>query len=683
MTLKTSFFNRGIYKSAIRRYIWGAVLYAILLFMCTSMPILFSIDPETYTMGVRDYERQLILTDIYLYLPLVISIFVPTVMALLAYRFVHAKKTSVFIHSLPVSRSANYISTVSASLTLMAVPVILNGAILSVLSACGYGELFDFTSCLIWTGLNLLSVFLLFSVSSFSAFLTGSSFALVGINLLLHLIGLIFAASFSALADSFLYGYFEANSLINAINEWNFVVYIMSMATRFDSILQNFPFDWLKLCIMLIIALALYAFALLLYRKRRLETAEDVAAYKVLNPIFKYLLTFLSALGTFGICCHELSDGVLYPVFLVLTVSAVSYFALEMILKKSFKIWRSYKGYIAFVLLFTALVSVFAFTDFFGYETRIPSPEKTEAVSISQNRRYDVSGYVANDEIKKYTAEVHRELTSAENIYTIYTYPNERTEYLYIQYKLKNGRVLSRRYPVTDKMLCEVMDPLYKSEEYKVNNLELFTEKIGEIHTVDLSHIDENLKTEEIPEFVECLKRDLLALDYTETRNHSAWDFGIWLYYSVTDELSKDMPDRSFSQCLQYINPSFTHTMSWLSEHGYIKKILDSQPNDLTVITDEQWQKFEEHNTTYEVGEHGEKVAVTELRLFENIPDAVRISNSDTKRRIWEYISSTPVRYVPDKEYSYYVCVINPFDNHVNIIAAFYEDADWLLQFIS
>ena len=33
MTLKTSLFNKGIYKSTVRRYTWGAVLYFIILFM--------------------------------------------------------------------------------------------------------------------------------------------------------------------------------------------------------------------------------------------------------------------------------------------------------------------------------------------------------------------------------------------------------------------------------------------------------------------------------------------------------------------------------------------------------------------------------------------------------------------------------------------------------------------------
>ena len=44
MTLKTSLFNTGIYKSTVKRNIWGAVIYFILLFLMTSMPLISEID---------------------------------------------------------------------------------------------------------------------------------------------------------------------------------------------------------------------------------------------------------------------------------------------------------------------------------------------------------------------------------------------------------------------------------------------------------------------------------------------------------------------------------------------------------------------------------------------------------------------------------------------------------------
>ncbi|MBQ3573980.1 MAG: hypothetical protein IJA16_05220, partial [Clostridia bacterium] len=152
MTSKTSLFNKGIFKSTIRRYLWGSVLYGILLFMMTSLTVLLAVDKSNLGYSMAKRGVALILDGHYLILPVITALFVPTVVALLVYRFVHSKKTSIFVHSLPVSRTANYISTLMAAFTLMAAPIILNGIILMILSLSGYGPFFDINSCLVWTG---------------------------------------------------------------------------------------------------------------------------------------------------------------------------------------------------------------------------------------------------------------------------------------------------------------------------------------------------------------------------------------------------------------------------------------------------------------------------------------------------------------------------------------------------
>ena len=48
MILKTSLFNKGIYKSTLRRYLWGGVLYFIMLFLFTGMLILLNEDPNQF-----------------------------------------------------------------------------------------------------------------------------------------------------------------------------------------------------------------------------------------------------------------------------------------------------------------------------------------------------------------------------------------------------------------------------------------------------------------------------------------------------------------------------------------------------------------------------------------------------------------------------------------------------------
>ena len=112
-------------------------------------------------------------------MPILLAIVVPTVVALMVFRFIHSKKQAIFIHSLPVSRKANFISSILAAFTLMCIPVIANVAILIFISLLKYGNYFTVPDCVWWMIYNLAGLFLMFSVSVFSANLTGNSFAMI------------------------------------------------------------------------------------------------------------------------------------------------------------------------------------------------------------------------------------------------------------------------------------------------------------------------------------------------------------------------------------------------------------------------------------------------------------------------------------------------------------------------
>ena len=115
MILQTSFFNMGIYKSAVKRYIWGSVLYFIILFISTGLNLLTSVNLgriDTLTEHqIKSYSNlPLVLRSGYLAFPVIMAIFVPTITALLIFKYVHSKKSAIFTHSIPVTKKANYFS---------------------------------------------------------------------------------------------------------------------------------------------------------------------------------------------------------------------------------------------------------------------------------------------------------------------------------------------------------------------------------------------------------------------------------------------------------------------------------------------------------------------------------------------------------------------------------------------
>ena len=682
MTSKTSLFNKGIFKSTVRRYLWGAALYAIILFMMTSLTVLLGVDKDNFRYFMAERGVALILDGHYIILPIITALFVPTVVALLAYRFVHSKKTSIFVHSLPVSRTANYISTLMAALTLMGIPIILNGIVLMILSLSGYGAFFDINSCLVWMGVNLLAIFLMFSISAFAAMITGNSFAMVGLSGLIHCVIIIFAAAFSALAECFVYGYSGVNEFLNKSTEWNFTVYLVDLADYLSS--KNIQsFDWLKLLIMVAIAVAFYVFGWLLYKKRRMETAEDVAAFGCLNFIYKYLVTFIASLGAFAIFSYMLDERPMVPVVVTAIVSIIIYFIAEMILRKSLKVWNRYKGYLAFATAFAAMICVFAFTSFFGYETRVPDISDIEDVAIYEYYYQSEMPWINDEEITSYTASVHEELVQKENIYTVkkhrenYNY----TTNMHIRYKLKNGKTLVRRYPVSEAKACEILENLYKLDTYKRKIVELFDENIGEIYNINLNHHATAFNDKEMmAEFYSCLEEDIMSLDYTQMHENQAWDMNVIIEYVPKKDLDAYAPDRHLNNLHLSINANYTKTIQWLRENGFENQLFNTGNCDLCVLTNEQWKEYTriEKVVTASYG-NGSTVEVQKIPSFSELEGVERISDKEEKRKIAEFVTTHGVRFVPNKEYSYYVCAISADDSLV-AQAAFYEDGDLIQQ---
>ena len=171
MTSKESLFNKGIFQAIIRRFRLGALLYFIILFLCVPIAFLtqnpYHLSQRYFGMGNSAFtnSNSVIFRSGFMILPVIVTFFASTVVALLVYNYVHASRHGVFTHSLPVSRKANYVSTLCGAFTLLSAPIILNGIILFVMSLCGYGKVIGAIPAIVWTLILLCIVFIMFSDS--------------------------------------------------------------------------------------------------------------------------------------------------------------------------------------------------------------------------------------------------------------------------------------------------------------------------------------------------------------------------------------------------------------------------------------------------------------------------------------------------------------------------------------
>lgn len=563
MTLKTSLFNKGIYKSTVRRYLWGSVLYFLLLFMFTVLPTILAIEPDNrnYFMGVEGRSSLIYDGSNYIFYPIILAMGVSTVVGLLVYRFIHSKKTSVFTHSLPVSRTSVYTSTLAGAFTLMSAPVILNGLIVLVMSLTAYSKIISVSSCFIWIGVNLMCLFMMFACTTFVAMLTGNTFAMVGLNILFHVVVPVVVACFGFVAKQFLFGYVANNAIINSVVNGNFVVWIFKLVSELYTFNQ-INISVVRLIANFVISVGLYVLGWVLYKKRSLETAEDVAGFKILNPIFKYLLTFLGATVSFALFSEFIGEKLAMFIVIVALISAIMYFASEMILKKSMKVWKkSYKGFIGFAVIFTLLIFVFAFTSFFGYETYVPKADEVESVAVYSYYYNDIPE-LSEPGVIDYAVRLHNEFVNNRTLL--------KSDGLYvdlkIEYKLKNGKEVSRAYQISEAGLREILNDLYEYESYKAVFEEPLALDVNDIHYIAYQTDSEiRIDGDLMRELHKCVVEDIKNMSYYDLYSTNVWSSFNTINYSFTGEGYDGKPEiftRSY-----YLSTAFKKTNEWLNNN--------------------------------------------------------------------------------------------------------------------
>ena len=668
MTSKTSLFNKGIYKSTIRRFLWGSVLYFIMLFVTTGMMILLNEDPNNANMYWSSRAQSLILSSEYMIIPMLMAMVVPTIAGLLVFRFIHSKKTSVFVHSLPVKRGANYFSSVLAALTLMAAPVILNAVVLAIMSISTFALHFSVGDCVVWMLLNLFALFTMFSAVCFVAVITGNSFAMVGLNILFHTIALIISAAFTMVCEIFLYGFAGEGFLIDKVFNNSFITRIPSIMTGWgyaiELVMKGFVNDIIFFCVTAII---LYVLSGIFYKKRRMETAEDVAGFNCLNPIFKYLVTFVGAISTFAIAAYSIYKSPISLWITVFVVSAVLYFGIEMILKKTLRVWKSYKGYIGFALAFSGMMCLFAFTSFFGFEMYVPEKEDVQSATVYEYYR-ETKPFLADDEIIAKAITTHRGLLKNRNILSERDYATR----IHIEYSLENGKKIHRVYPIDEDTLHDIMNSLYENDEYKKKLERIFT-PMESVYSLRLNgdggynnSIDDPMKMQEL---ISCIKKDVEELSYNEIYSGSH-EFGIEIGYvpkAGSEEIYLDEiylaenTDVRLRHEYESINANYKHTIKWLRDNGYWESVAFNQRGTMYITRD--WRDlpfFDE-----------------EGRLVDNIEGKdsfIKLEDAEDIEKIIDFCNNTHREYVKEKDRFTVFIVYNEQEKDHNTVTTISRD---------
>lgn len=451
MKSKISFFNAGIFKSMLKRFwpLWTA--YFAVWFMCLPLPLLVA-----RLQGVKESAVTVVTAAMKTSVEAsVVSGFLMGILAAMAvFGFLYNSRSCGMIASTPVRREAVFCSAYIAG----ALPVLAANLFIAVLNwlftlSSGIEGACIFKMNAILFAVNSMEFLIFFSISAFIAMLTANIVALPVLYLIFNFVFLGMEYVVRMLYGMFIFGYSDHPDCV--LEFMSPLIYLftriginVNISTGSAAVSLT---NWSALLGYIIAAVVFSVTALLLYRKRRMESAGDVIAVNSLRPVFKFCVTACAAL-CFGLLFFVIISTLFTSLSMsMLVLSAgliigafIGYFASEMLLKKSFHVFKgSWKGFV----ITAVLCIVFAFvcvTDLFDLSSQLPDADDIEAISCSsESRGVDIKNRSDIEALLKVNKAIIADRDKYEGLDDT---DFENTGYVSIRYKLKDGRVICRGY---------------------------------------------------------------------------------------------------------------------------------------------------------------------------------------------------------------------------------------------
>ena len=449
MRSRTSFFNPGLAKSLVKRF-WPLMLvYLAVLLLSLPLQISSLIGRSWYDERLN-YEILCRASEGVVY-----SALAALFMAMAMFSHLYNKRDCGLINSLPLRRETTWLTACFTGL----LPLLLCPVLTWLLSRLLFAGNENISAAALGTWLQciLLANLAFYGLAVFCAMLTGNILAVPALFLALNLAAYGLEGIVRGILDRVVYGYATGTMLLSWLSP---LMYMLSNVKASDG-LDDFYGPTFSSQVELaelkgLPALTGYAIAgavllmisLLLYRRRQMETAGDVLAVKPLRPIFRYCASLCAALLLPSIFMDAMGSRLagltltLVLIALMLLGAAGGYYLAEMLLQKSFRVFRCRAwGILALWAVLSCLTLAFEF-DLFGYERRIPALEEIAQVQIpSIGRSTD------DPEAIDLCRQLHQRILDNKD-HNENQADKDSGRYLHLRYTLKDGREIQRLYRV-------------------------------------------------------------------------------------------------------------------------------------------------------------------------------------------------------------------------------------------
>ena len=605
-----SFFDAGVCKNLLRRCwpLWAAYFLALL--------IMLPVNLGSFTAGAIGEERAFLSQNILRsgVTSLAVSFVVSGLAALAMFSFLYNSRSCGMMCSLPLRRETLFSTACLTGI----LPMLLADLLVFGVTALIFGgeEYFQLGYLAQWLALVAMGNVSFYGIAVFCAMLTGSAVIMPAAYVVLNLAAYVAEGAIRALMGVFIYGFCYTKTsftwlppLVN-LGKLGVMAQYDTAEGASRTIPTGFYVEHMDMLAAYCVAgIVLMALALLIFRRRRMETAGDAVAVKALRPVFKYCMALGGAV-VFACCMDQwvfprtITGGTaaLLAAGMMLIGAFIGYFAAEMLMQKTLGVFRSgFKGFAVSCCVLLSLAAVCEF-DLFGYERAVPDPAVVERIETS----LITEGFSEPENLEAFTA-LHKQIIAHKA-------QNESADsgyYFAMHYYLKDGSTLERLYsldsgdaacsdPDSDLMrwqeLCNTEELTRIRSSFK---MPVSAETIG---MCNLSYycVDEEgnytgdnvaLTTEQALElYNECVLPDIRdghmarywviqSGDYYDVKSNTS------IYLELVDRQQKDDSNDKYESMEFIVQMDSQRCLQWLEENTDIEPLSQREANK-TLIDD-------------------------------------------------------------------------------------------------
>lgn len=459
MKSKISFFNAGLFRSTLRRFwpLWTIHFAGWLLFLPV-LTLMNNLGPNKSTNFIFAICENAVFASS------VVAFIMAILAAMAVFSFMYSSRSTGLIASLPVRREAIFGSAwLGGVFAVLASNLVI--ALLTFLFSLGanINTALAFKAAFTWLGVYSMQFILFYGIASLTAVMTGSiavlpilyiifNFLAVGMETIIRLdfsclIWGMSNVSFDCVLDflsPLVYMLENFTPVLKYNTPYAYDTYGLALQTN-ECI--SFTFDhWLPSAIYCVVGLVFSAAALMIFRRRRMESAGDVVAVRCMRPVFKYGVTVCSALCG-GLLLYTVlfalfesrSASVFIMILSMIIFAFIGYFGAKMLLEKSFHVFRgSWVGFIV-VCCLCAVFTLCCDLDVCGIGAYVPKEGSIKSITVYQ------TGSVEDPAIIENYRQLHEKIVSQKDEYEHIVYSDD-TESIMFEYELKDGRTVSREY---------------------------------------------------------------------------------------------------------------------------------------------------------------------------------------------------------------------------------------------